>query len=371
MNIAKLQSFLNKLSISGDSDMAELVRTTLETAPYVPNAINDNVVLSGTTAATTTSYLAYGVNNITTASPTAYAIRLPYPPQKGKQVIIVNNSTMPVAVYPSVDGGSINGDLNGVGMVPNDGKAYTFYCYENPLPGAWTWTPPAINQYDSGIISIMPAGTGTQVTCVNTNFAVSNSASYTPPIGISSRDPLFGGYTDPTSGNQVVYAKPATKWNSITKIKVYTNAFFSGQPRVDLVAGGGYSLINTTTNQETPYVPTANNIYATSFNVATWQTVPGTPASGAYSPNIGDAGTKFIEIPCSLFCPVPNFTREDPYLPTTKSSTFGTIFLGTEYDSFYNVTYEKWFTQGFALRVQLSANSGTIPLKLRFFIEYN
>jgi hypothetical protein len=311
--------------------------------------------------------LAYGVNNITTASPTAYAIRLPYPPVKGKQVIIVNNSTMPVAVYPSVDGGSINGMLNGVGMVPNDGKAYTFYCYENPLPGAWTWTTPATNQYDSGEIILTTPGGSNMSSAAGPNFFV-NSSTYSVPMGFGAKDPIFGKYNDGTA----VYFKPATSWNSITKIKIYTNSLVATTgTNVRLAVGGGYSIIDTNTNVETPWAPTQNTYYVTDQSTgATWQTVPGTPASGSYSANIGDAGTKFIELPCTLFAPAQNFDIFASVYPSRTFSTFGSIFLGTQVDPFTSITYEKWWTQGLALQIFARGTAGQ-TLKLRFIIEYN
>ena len=223
MNIAKLRNYLEELSkdtFYGDLDRAEVVRGLIELDAYVPKDINDNVVLSGTTAATTNSYLTYGVNNVTTAGPTAYAIRLPNPPQKGKQVIIVNNSTLPIAVYPSVTGGSINNTVNGVAMVPNDGKAYTFYCYENPLPGAWSWTPPAINQYDSGEIIMTQASTSGRVSVVNNSFIdynPSNSASNAIGADGKSKALILAVASDG------IWFKPGSFWNNITKIKVYTN----------------------------------------------------------------------------------------------------------------------------------------------------
>ena len=370
MNIAKLRSYLEELSkdtFYGDLDKAEVVRGLIELDSYVPKDVNENVVLSGTTAATTRSYLNYGVNNVNTASATAYAIRLPYPPQKGKQVIIVNNSTMAVAVYPSVTGGSINGTLNGVGMVPNDGKAYTFYCYENPLPGAWSWTPPAINQYDSGEVTITTPGGNTVSTLVSPSF-FSNTSSAVALGGLSS-SPIFGSFTDQQSGNRVVFAKPATNWNSITKVKVYTNAFLGLD--VGMYVGGGYSLKNTTTGVETPWASTQNNYYVSALAGSTsWQTVPGTPSAGAYSANIGDAGTKFIELSPTLFAPAPTFDMSAPVFPTTKYSTFGSVFLGTQTDDFYGVTYEKWWTQTFTLYI-IPRGTANQTLKVRYFIEYN
>ena len=370
MNIAKLRNYLEELSkdtFYGDLDKAEVVRGLIELDSYVPKDVNENVTLSGTTAATTTSYLNYGVNNVTTASPTAYAIRLPYPPQKGKQVIIVNNSTMPIAVYPSVTGGSINGTLNGVGMVPNDGKAYTFYCYENPLPGAWTWTPPAVNQYDSGEIIITTPGGSNVSSLVSPSFSV-NSSSYTVPMSGLSKDAVFKRYTDGTTGGQVVCFKPPVVWNSITKVKIYTNSLIANAATtIRMPVGGGYSTINTTTNTETSWYPTLNNYYI-ELASPTWQTVAGTPAAGNYSANIGDAGTKFIEITPTLFAPVATFDITQAQFPTGKYSTFGSTFLGTQ--TVDGVLYEKWWTQNLAFQI-IPRNPSGETLKVRFFIEYN
>ena len=231
MNIGKLKAYLEELShgtFYGDLDRAEVVSSVIElndNMSYIPKDINDNVVLSGTTAATTTSYLAYGVNNVTTATKTAYAIRLPYPPQKGKQVIIVNNSTLPIAVYPSVTGGSINNTVNGVAMVPNDGKSYTFYCYENPLPGAWSWTPPAINQYDSGVITVNSTG-GTKVIAASSaaNWIEGNGAGGNTSWGYDGKNnPLYFPAALAFGTDPYAPFKPSPYWNQVVKMKVYTN----------------------------------------------------------------------------------------------------------------------------------------------------
>lgn len=360
MNIPKLSSYLNRLSISGDLDQAELVRTVIETAPYVPNAINDNVVLSGTTAATTTSFLAYGVNNITTASPTAYAIRLPYPPQKGKQVIIVNNSTMPVAVYPSVDGGSINGTLNGVGMVPNDGKAYTFYCYENPLPGAWSWTPPALNQYDSGVITVNSTG-GTKV------IAASSAANWLEGDGFYSstgfgndglNSPLYTpAYIQNQGGINYPAApfKPAQPWNRVTKLKVYTNLSAT-------LSGVVFGLTQGTMNNYY-YQGTTNLQGATpgsSGNLGAYgncsQTVPGaTLAQNALTTNIGDPGTCYGELA---------YTSTNPPL---GSESIGNFYKGLSTQMGQTVD---WY-QTRSINFGIQPKAALTGLKFRFFIEYN
>ena len=106
----------------------------------------------GTTAATTSQAI-YGVNLITTATTSALATRLP-DASTGKQVTFVNTSTVSILVFPSVTGGKINGVVDGYASIPNDGTAYTFTCIENPLPGAWTWSPPAVNQFQFPTISV-------------------------------------------------------------------------------------------------------------------------------------------------------------------------------------------------------------------------
>jgi hypothetical protein len=182
--------------------------------------INDNISLTGTTAATTNTYLGFGYNVITTASATNYACRLPNPPMKGRSTVIVNNSGFPIVVYPSVTGGSINGVVNGSALVPSDGKAYTFFCYENPLPGAWSWTPPAINQYDSGEIILTQASTGGIISAANNsfvNYSGANSSS-TSIANDGKNKALILNVT-----NDGIWFKPSPYWNNITKIKVYTN----------------------------------------------------------------------------------------------------------------------------------------------------
>jgi len=100
-----------------------------------------------------TAFLPYGLVHIS-AVPTVndYACHLPNPPIQGRQVTIVNTSGIDIVVFPSLPGGSINGITNGSFSVPSNGQAYTFFCYENPAPGAWTITAPATAQVTSGVI---------------------------------------------------------------------------------------------------------------------------------------------------------------------------------------------------------------------------
>jgi len=110
------------------------------------------LTLQGTTSSTTSQAI-YGINIIDTATTSNLATRLP-DPTTGRQTTFVNNSTMSILVFPSVAGGKINGVVDGYASIPNDGKSYTFFCIQNPLPGAWTWSPPAVGQLQVPRISI-------------------------------------------------------------------------------------------------------------------------------------------------------------------------------------------------------------------------
>jgi len=121
--------------------------------------VNKNMSATGTTAANTKTILTYGVNVFTSITNTARAAKLPTA-VTGQSVIVVNNSSATLTLYPSTTGGKINGVIDGSAIIPPDGKSYTFYCIENPLPGEWTWDAPAIGQFDSGNISMTVTGTG-------------------------------------------------------------------------------------------------------------------------------------------------------------------------------------------------------------------
>ena len=116
--------------------------------------------LQGTTNATTSQAI-YGINVIDTATSSNLATRLP-DPVTGQQTTFVNNSSTSILVFPAYVGGKINGVVDGSASIPNDGKAYTFFCVDNPLPGAWVWSPPATGQIQLPRISVNHTnGTGT------------------------------------------------------------------------------------------------------------------------------------------------------------------------------------------------------------------
>jgi len=213
--------FTNNASVSGNPDKSSHVLAYIgdtQTPVYVPitalqdvvlqQPIDENVSAQGVDG-TTTAYLNQGFNVITVADSNNFAIRLPNPPVKGKNVIIVNTSGYPVTVYPSIVGGSINGVVNGTAIVPSDSKAYTFTCWENPGPGAWSWTPPAINQI------VVPAMTLAHTNGIaTTKFGTGGTLDNSVAVGTS------GANITLTGASWVAVPTGST----FTKFKCYTNA---------------------------------------------------------------------------------------------------------------------------------------------------
>ena len=273
-----------------------------------------SLTLQGTTAATTSQAI-YGVNLITTATTSALATRLP-DASTGKQVTFVNTSTMSILVFPSVAGGKINGVVDGYASIPNDGTAYTFTCIENPLPGAWTWSPPAVNQIQLGTISISHTNgtasfvwstgqvdsSGNQIIATGmnlspwfNNLSVSGAFSggfYTASFPITTNDQGL------TTGQNIWLSAPnLTPARTITAIKVYTNFKTSD----DTIASGfapqvirymayaptlaGYSNLSASGAWLSTTAPTNSPFYNAGLEVN------GGPSSTPTE--IGDAGTVY------------------------------------------------------------------------------
>jgi hypothetical protein len=209
-----------------------VVRPIIDLTPNGIATFNPNTT-------TTTAYANYGINVITTATATDYCLRLPQTPVEGKSVTIVNNSGINVVLFPSVIGGGINGVIDGVEIIPSDGKSYTFDCYENPLPGGWS-------------LSTSPSTGNTSISTgvINWNYGATNSASIAyvndsiKGLGGGTTNsnvydglninPLYAGdaYSWTWGGNTYSYAyskiTPDTipgvgVWQSINSIQISTN----------------------------------------------------------------------------------------------------------------------------------------------------
>ncbi len=196
------------------------------------------LTLQGTTAATTSQAI-YGINVIDTATNSALATRLP-DPTTGKQTTFVNNSSMSILVFPSVTGGKINGVVDGYASIPNDGNPYTFSCVQNPLPGAWVWSPPATGQIQLPTISIAHTnGTATSAWGVG-----KTGAQLINPTGANWYDNLSVTGFPTLTFNVISGSAPGEDyWSSLTGVvgtrqlvntKVYSNYLDSDSPTTGL-----------------------------------------------------------------------------------------------------------------------------------------
>lgn len=254
-----------------------------------------NLSAQGTTSATT-SITKYGVNVFTTVNSTNYAAILPQP-ITGKSVKIVNRGLTTLVLYPSNPGGQINMlAINAPAQIPADGKLYEFICIENPLPGAWTWTPPATTQYDSGDITANISGI-TKVMFAKDAGNIQEASGFNSSSGWAidgKNKPLTQSGNTP--GFEYVSFKEAVLWQGITKVKCYTNLSANGA-NVDFgltigSAGGHYDPVTGVFIQSWD-LAAGNYGSVTSGNFGNCnQTIPGaTLAVGALTTNIGDLGT--------------------------------------------------------------------------------
>jgi hypothetical protein len=260
-----------------------------------------NIVPVGTSMANVGAYLQYGINVINTASISNYALRLPSPPIEGKQVVVINTSGVSIVIYPSITGGSINGVVNGSVNIPSDGKAYTFFCYENPAPGSWSSPNTfATGSYDSGIIVCDMVGPNFFTDVISASdparWVQSNSSGATTGWGLNGlNSPQYKILNNaaPFTNNYVAF-KPSTPWNSITKVTCYTNMTNNTSQGFGISEGSSYNYYATGTT--TPLVSFAANTANSGLTGLLTNVVPGTPATTPLTLNPGDPGTRWGEI---------------------------------------------------------------------------
>jgi hypothetical protein len=353
--------------------------------------VNNNLDANNTTTATT-SVCIYGVNVFTGVTNTNYATKLPQP-VTGKSVKIINNGLTTLAVYPSNIGGQVNNlPIDTPAQIPADGKLYEFICIVNPMPGIWTFSPPATAQYDSGEMSISisartidnyynPVITAYDSTHVgNTRIFNSNNYGYNGRNKPSVKDG-FGG-----DGAYYLSFRPETPWKGIAKIKVYTNLIDDEDNNAEVTVFGS--------GQADYYSPFDGSIVtngqATSgselFNFNLRNKIAGTAVPGSTihtSANIGDDGTIWGE----------KVANTDSYSNVSFNNTYGSFIgnktLGTVVFPFNNLSsypdasgnqisqgdnVELFYSSYISFQIQpLGAvyNYGVIPdFKFRFVIEY-
>lgn len=349
--------------ISSNSDTTPIIFTCvgnqIESAPLYEDVVlnvYDGLIANGTTEATTT-ILNYGMNVVETATATDYAVKLPQP-KTGKSVKVMNKSTTTIYLFPSNIGGQINNlAIDEPAIVPNDGNLYEFVCIENPLPGAWTWSAPAINQYDSGDITAnITLGLNGTIHCTSPSNAVetggfSSSTGFSYD-GKSKAMVVFGA-------GSVPMFKP--QYNAIAKVKVYTN----------LSANNGGILWQVGNSSQKNHYNISTGAFIT--NGVTGgayggygfcdQTVPGaTLGLNALATNIGDPGTCWGEL--VLVGAGSNFA-------SGVDSRIGDHNLGIVANPLAPAppaTVRQWLTGYINFQIQPRVN--LTGFMFRFFIEY-
>jgi hypothetical protein len=348
---AEIQALINEIQTNANypaTKMNPLLSAMLDFASAGQTQVFDGLVANNTTMAGTTLVLQYGVNVIETSTQTNFACKLPIP-VTGKRVIVVNRSLFQVSLFPSMAGGQINNyAIDAPAIIPPDGKAYDFICIENPLPGAWVWSPPATSQWDSGEIT---ANSTSSTRWFNSN-------------GITTIERVGTGTTGAgaTNARNVIYASdsngsvfnPTLTWNAITKLKVYTNisSDLSGanEPNSALFMSIGTNryLAGTSTYFDTPLIQTGS--YGEPFSKFLENVIAGPIPPAGVTANVGDAGTLWTEF---------DFTANG----SQGFSHVGNRFISTD------GTYDTWVS----CLISLGLRTGQIvnAVKFRFFIEFN
>jgi len=273
------------------------------------------LTLQGTTSSTTSQAI-YGINVIDTATTSNLATRLP-DPTTGKETTFVNNSTMSILVFPSVAGGKINGVVDGYASIPNDGTPYTFSCVQNPLPGAWTWSPPAVGQVQLPRISISHTfGSDTTAWGVgNAGAQLINPAGSFPSFISVSINAATGALTFVPNANYWYALPNLNPSRTIVNTKVYSNFLRSdtaapgpfGEPIIEryfagteYTAVGGTRFYNNTAASKVYLANTPPSPYSGGVEI---------PAGPTNSPaDIGDNATLYNIQPANTVHVAPEST---------------------------------------------------------------
>jgi hypothetical protein len=346
--------------------------------------VNYGLNASGTTI-NTGSICGYGVNVFIGVTNTNYATKLPQP-VTGKSVKIINLSNSGLSVFPSNVGGTINNNaISQSVIIPPDGKLYEFVCVVNPLPGAWVWSAPATNQYDSGEI-LIPLLSGTTkgfVMADSQNVGKINNFNTSTIYAYEGRHkPLI--INEKFDGITYIQIKPSTPWLGLTKIKIYTNladceiSGTTGTFNFQLMgsfAKNYYATGTTTNGQETWLVNefigcgdgNAGTVTTVSQNL---NKVTGSPllTGTSVQENIGDPGTYYGE----YFYNLTTFVTNNSAIVGDYDN--GEVLYPNANPSGLENTYvDEWSTGYISLQVRPMSNqtwSVLDGIKVRFFIEY-
>lgn len=379
---AQIQSLIDEIKTRSNypaTKMNNLLSLMLDFAAGETSVL-DGLIANNTTMEDTTLVLDYGVNIIVTATSTDYACRLPVP-TTGKKLTVVNNSLMQIFLYPDYNEGVAgrinNGAVGAPVIIPPDGKAYDFICIENPLPGAWVWSPPAITQYDSGDITGTTTAVNSVIVGVETGISnVTNSPAYgtgeilgSPSVNTPISTNGFAYNLQPSAA----YFKPigiGNNWNAITKIKVYTNisSNLGGGEIPQFSIGGAYGINKYTLGSDPLDLNNLLGFYPASAFVYPYEelnlVVPGVVPAPGVTANVGDPGTCY-----GIFVIGTDYIFPDP-LTSVPTSIVGDKYVGVGTFTLGPTTVSCDDYISLQLSGNLRAGQAAVGVKYRFFLEY-
>lgn len=284
------------------------------------------------TTDSTTAVAVYGINVIEASDASNVALRLPLA-ETGKSLTITNKTAFALRVFPSATGGSINGVVDKAVFIGTN-QPCTFFCIENPLPGAWTVSLPATGQIESAQIDVVKGAAGSGgVTAFNSGLpGVTSTTSVTS--GISSGSLLLTGpFNTLTSTNA-----------TITKLKVYTNILASDlQP-----TAGGRSVTVRLTQAYQVDASGANlgSRMSHLFFANDWNEVSG---GLSYTGEVGDNGTLYYELE-------PNPIQQPEYFIIGNNFQNGAT----------GIVSNGYYTFG----IEIETNVPAKTYKFKFFLEH-
>lgn len=298
-----------------------------------------SLILEGTDDSTS-AVAEYGVNIASTSTSADFACRLPIA-KTGRQVIIVNNALLAITIFPSTTGGEINGVVDGSAVVPPDGRAYSFYCTENPLPGAWVWSPPAVAQIEAAEMSVSHTnGAPDKFRWNNGVLGEPNSSVVGAGMSGGPNSTLF------VSGSWATLP-PGTP-GVMTKLKIYTNIRLAdfAAPGARILAGvyqAHQSEVNTATHGTR-----LEDFTNLGTSGTTWTETTG---GLVYAGNVGDNETLYTFIDAPIM-----WTGFQQYLVIGNNFTQGLPDI---------------FSNGFyTFQMGIFSASITKTYKFKFFLEY-
>jgi len=233
------------ITSSGDTRFPNIGTGVVNPVTNVSASGTSSLNINGISTTTTTTFLNYGVNVIDYATAENYCLKLPSTPTKGKELTVVNASGIPIHIFPGVQGGSVNGIVGGDMIIPSDGIAYKFVCWENPLPGSWSIvssSPSTVIQSDTIDLLISqstlsaPYDANSHAIVSNNIYALGGSGFHSTNMVsyelLTGANPLHGAWIGnlPSIYPALSWITPEPSVRSINSITIYTNLTSSYDP---------------------------------------------------------------------------------------------------------------------------------------------